>query len=67
MSFETYTQVKRDLNVCIRPCKSFTFTFSGKEYEKATRLFLTGETNISPYWKTEAQYQMLYRRIDDSL
>ncbi len=67
MSFEAYHQVEHDIQTCIRPGKSLTFTFSGDGYRDAKRLFVTGETNISPYWKTEPDYQMLYRRIDDSL
>ena len=67
MSFEFYNQVMTDLNTCIRPQKSLTFTFDGNGNDRASRLFLTGETNISPFWKTESDYEVLYRRIDDSL
>lgn len=67
MSFEKYNRILTELDTCIRPQKSVTFTFDGTGCEDATRLFMTGETNISPYWKTEPEYQMLYRRIDDSL
>ena len=56
-----------DINFCINPGKSKSFSFDGSGCENAGRLFITGETNISPYWKTEPDYQMLYRRIDDSL
>lgn len=67
MSFEFYKQIMTDSNTCIRPKKSLTFTFDGNGNDGASRLFLTGETNISPYWKTESDYEVLYRRIDDSL
>jgi len=52
---------------CIKAGSSASFSFDGGGAVTADRLFLTGETNISPYWKTEPDYQMLYRRIDDSL
>ena len=67
MSFEKYTPIKTDVYKCIRPQKSVSFAFDGTDYVNATRLFLTGETNISHNWKTEPDYQVLYRRIDDSL
>lgn len=67
MSFESYNRIMTELYTCIRPKKSVTYTFCGVGNENANRLFLTGETNISPNWKTEPDYQMLYRRIDDSL
>ncbi len=67
MSFENYVQIMENANTCIRPDKSVSFTFDGTACQGATRLFMTGETNISPYWKTEPDYEMLYRRIDDSL
>lgn len=67
MNFEFYTQIMTDINKCVRPQKSISFTFDGNGNESASRLFLTGETNISPYWKTESDYEVLYRRIDDSL
>ncbi len=67
MSFENYVQIMENANTCIRPDQSVSFTFDGSQCQGATRLFMTGETNISPYWKTEPDYEMLYRRIDDSL
>ena len=67
MSFETYKQKMTDLNCCIRPGKSVSFSFDGSDVLGASRLFMTGETNISPLWKTEPDYAALYRRIDDSL
>lgn len=67
MSFEKYNQLMTDIYDCIRPAKSVTYTFCGDGHEQAKRLFFTGETNISFGWKTEIDYEMLYRRIDDSL
>ena len=67
MSFERYSRIMSDLDECIRPKNERTFTFDGSGCEEARRLFLTGETNIDPFWKSEPDYQMLYRRIDDSL
>ena len=67
MSFEKYTQTMTEIDECIRPQGSASFSFDGTGCEDATRLFMTGETGISPYWKTEPDYQMLYRRIDDAL
>ena len=67
MSFETYRRIEENADVCIKPQKSVTFTFDGSGNENASRLFMTGETNIAPYWKTEPDYKSLYIRIDDSL
>ena len=67
MSFERYRPIMTGPDACIRPKNSETFTFDGTGCEGARRLFLTGETNIDPFWKSEPDYQMLYRRIDDSL
>ncbi len=67
MYTESYKQIKTDIYTCIKPGKSLTLSFLGDEVVGADRLFITGETNVSPYWKTEPDYQMLYRRIDDSL
>ncbi len=67
MSFEKYNQLMTDIYDCIKPTKSVTYTFCGDGNEDAKRLFFTGETNVSPDWKTELDYEFLYRRIDDSL
>ena len=67
MNFEKYTRVFENVNKHIHPQKSVTLTFDGDGLENASRLFFTGETNISYFWKSEPDYQMLYRRIDDSL
>lgn len=67
MSFENYNPILTNIDFCIRPENSVEFVFDCEDGFDASRLFVTGETNISPYWKTEPDYQMLYRRIDDSL
>ena len=45
MSFETYHPIMQDLQACLRPQRSLSFTFEGEGLEGATRLFLTGETS----------------------
>ncbi len=67
MSFERYQKICNNLDTYIKPDKSVSYTFDGTELLNAERLFFTGETGISYIWKTEPDYQMLYRRIDDSL
>jgi len=67
MAYETYVQIIENADTCIEPGKSVSFTFDGSESQGATRLFLTGETNIDPSFKSEPGYEKLYRRIDDSL
>lgn len=61
MNFERYSRIMSDLDECIHPKNERTFTFDGSGCEWARRLFLTGETNIDPFWKSEPDYQMLYR------
>lgn len=53
MSFESYKQIVNDHETCIKSGKSVSYSFSGDGNEKANRLFITGETNISYYWKNE--------------
>lgn len=67
MSYETYLQIIENADTCIHPGKSVSFTFDGTAALGATRLFLTGETNIDSSFKSEPGYEKLYRRIDDSL
>ena len=67
MSYETYVQIIENADTCIHPGKSVSFTFDGTAALGATRLFLTGETNIDSSFKSEPGYEKLYRRIDDSL
>lgn len=65
--FERYDPVAEDISAHIKPGKSYTAKFSGDGLTSADRLFFTGETDIFYMWKSESDYQMLYRRIDDSL
>jgi len=51
----------------VKPQHSVSFTFDGKDVRNADRLFFTGESALFYQWKNEPDYQMLYRRIDDSL
>jgi len=67
MNFEKYVRLCEDANKHIKPTKSVTIDFNGDGLENADRLFFTGETAIPYFWKSEPDYQMLYRRIDDSL
>lgn len=67
MNFERYTQITDNAGAHIRPKQSFSLTFDGQGLENADRLFFTGETAVSYFWKSEPDYQVLYRRIDDSL
>ncbi len=67
MSFEKYVKITDDAKTYIKPQKSATIEFCGNGLEHTDRLFFTGESNISYFWKSEPDYQMLYRRIDDSL
>lgn len=51
----------------IKPGKSATITFDGKDATNAARIHFTGETAQFYQWKNEPDHPMLYRRIDDSL
>ena len=70
MSFENYKQLllcEDNKDILIRPGKSYNMDFELKNAEKADRIFMTGETGIFYQWKTESEYEYLYRRLDDSL
>ena len=70
MNFESYKQLmlcEKDKDVVLRKGKSFTFDFDIEDEKAADRIFMTGEVGIFYNWKTEPDYQYLYRRIDDSL
>ena len=70
MNFESYKQImlcEKDKDVVLRKGKSFTFDFDIDDEKAADRIFMTGEVGIFYNWKTEPDYQYLYRRIDDSL
>ena len=66
MWFEKYTRVFEKLDTRIKSGKSESFEFDWKG-ESPDRLFFAGETAVSYFWKSEPDYQQLYRRIDDSL
>lgn len=66
MNFEKYTRVFQNFDTRIKPGKSFSFDFHWDDTEP-DRLFFAGETSISYFWKSEPDYQQLYRNIDDSL
>lgn len=67
MSFEKYTQITNSAGLYVKPQKSITFSFENDSIHNADRLFFTGETDCFYFWKSEPDYQMLYRRIDDAL
>lgn len=70
MSFESYKQIhlcQRDRDISLRTGKSFSIDFDLENAKNADRVFFTGESGIFYGWKTEPDYQYLYRRIDDSL
>ena len=66
MNFESYTRLFEKLDSRIKPGKSLSLDFDWNECDP-DRLFFAGETAISYLWKSEPDYQQLYRNIDDSL
>ena len=66
MDFEKYTRVFEKLDARIKTGKSLSLDFDWGE-DSPARLFFAGETAISYLWKSEPDYQQIYRRIDDSL
>lgn len=70
MNFESYKRIlhcEQDKDICLRPGKSYSLDFELEDANAADRIFMTGETALFYNWKTEPDYQYLYRRIDDSL
>ena len=70
MNFERYDRLllcERDKDITLRSGKSFTLDFDIDDEKAADRIFMTGEVGIFYNWKTEPDYALLYRRIDDSL
>ena len=70
MNFESYKRIlqrERDDDICLRPGKSYSLEFDIDDAASVDRLFMTGETAVFYGWKTEPDYQYLYRRLDDSL
>ncbi len=66
MDFEKYTRVFEKLDTRIKPGESIRLDFDWSG-DSPDRLFFAGETAISYLWKSEPDYQQLYRRIDDCL
>ncbi len=70
MNFESYKQLmlcEKDKDIVLKTGKSFSLDFDIEDEKAADRIFMTGETALFYNWKTEPDYQYLYRRIDDSL
>lgn len=70
MNFESYKQImlcERDRDISLRTGRAFSIDFELEDAWRADRVFFTGESGIFYQWKTEPDYQYLYRRIDDSL
>ncbi len=70
MNFESYKRIlhcEQDKDISLRPGRSYSLDFEIEDAEAADRIFMTGETALFYNWKTEPDYQYLYRRIDDSL
>ena len=70
MNFESYKRIllcNQDDDICLRNGGSYSIDFEIEDENTADRIFMTGETAIFYNWKTEPDYQYLYRRIDDSL
>ena len=70
MNFESYRRFlhcEKDKDICLGAGKSYSIDFDIEDEKAADRIFMTGETAIFYNWKTEPDYQYLYRRIDDSL
>ena len=65
--FESYTAITDNAGAHLKPNDTYTMRFNGKNITNAERLFFTGEVGIFYMWKSEPDYQELYRRIDDSL
>lgn len=70
MNFESYKRIlhcEKDKDICLRSSQSYAIDFEIDNADTADRIFMTGETALFYNWKTEPDYQYLYRRIDDSL
>ena len=70
MNFESYKRLllcERDKDITLKTGKSFSFDFDIEDEKAADRIFMTGEVGIYYNWKSEPDYALLYRRIDDSL
>ena len=70
MNFESYKrllQCEQDKDITLKVGKSYTLEFDIEDECAADRIFMTGEVEMFYNWKTEPDYALLYRRIDDSL
>ena len=70
MNFEKYNRLllcERDKDIVLKTGKSFSLDFDIEDEKAADRIFMTGEVEMFYNWKTEPDYALLYRRIDDSL
>ena len=70
MNFERYDQLmlcEQDKDVVLKTGKCFSIDFEIEDEKAADRIFMTGEVEMFYNWKTEPDYALLYRRIDDSL
>lgn len=70
MNFESYKQFllcEKDKDITLKTGKSYTIDFDIDDEKAADRIFMTGEVEMFYNWKTEPDYAILYRRIDDSL
>ena len=70
MNFERYERLllcDKDKDVVLKSGKSFSLDFNIDDERAADRIFMTGEVEMFYNWKTEPDYALLYRRIDDSL
>jgi hypothetical protein len=69
--FERYHLLyKETQDSTLRPGQTFKLEFDGAtltEQPASHRLFFTGETALFYLWKSEEDYPMLYRQIDDAL
>lgn len=64
---ETFTPIDQGEDIHLKPGQAHTFRFDGTGLGHADRLFFTGETSLCYLWKSEPDYSILYRYIDDSL
>jgi hypothetical protein len=70
-NFEQYHLLfKGEQDASLRPGQTFTLEFDGTPFVERPlnqRLFLSGETALFYLWKSEPDYPLLYRQIDDAL
>ena len=64
---ETFTPIYQGEDIHLKPGQGHTCHFEGASLPRADRLFFTGQTSLFYFWKSEPDYSILYRYIDDSL